>query len=77
MPIATTIANSDSVLIEKPNSHSPRHPPASAIGTTIAGITVARQLCRKMNITRKTSSIASTSVRMTLSIEVEMNGVVS
>ncbi len=37
---------------------------------------MARQFCRKRNITRKTRIIASTSVWMTLSTEAVMNGVV-
>ena len=48
MPIASTMANSVSVLIEKPNSHSPAKVPISEIGTATIGISVARQLCRKM-----------------------------
>ena len=43
MPIANTIPNSESTLIEKPNIQSPRQAPASAIGTTSVGIKVARQ----------------------------------
>ena len=77
MPIASTMPNSVSTLIEKPNSHSPRHAPASAIGTTMVGISVARQFCRNRNMTRNTSAIASTSVLTTSSIEMRMNGVES
>ena len=35
--------------------------PSSTTGTAIAGISTARQLCRKTNITRMTSRIASNS----------------
>ena len=42
MPIASTIANSVSVLIEKPNSHSPAKVPISDTGTAIIGMKVAR-----------------------------------
>src|SRR3954466_3176452 len=65
MPIAMTIANSVSTLIEKPSSQRPRQAPASAIGTTIVGMSVARQFWRKTNITRKTRIIASISVSTT------------
>ena len=46
-------------------------------GTASIGISVARQLCRKMNTTSVTSSIASTSVVTTSLIEAVTNGVVS
>ena len=36
--------------------------PSSTTGTAMTGISVARQLCRKTNITRTTSRIASISV---------------
>ena len=36
--------------------------PTSETGTVSSGISVARQLCRKMNTTRITSTIASNSV---------------
>jgi len=35
-------------LIEKPNSHRPAKVPISEIGTATIGISVARQLCRKI-----------------------------
>ena len=77
MPIAITIANSVSTLIEKPSSQRPRHAPASAIGTTIVGISVARQFWRKRNMTRKTRIIASISVSTTDSTDARTNGVES
>src|SRR6266850_35391 len=46
-PIASTKANSDSVLIEKPNKGNTANVPTSDTGTAIIGISVARQLCRK------------------------------
>ena len=77
MPMAMTIANSVSTLIEKPSSQSPRHAPASAIGTTIVGMRVARQFWRKTYITRNTRIIASTSVSTTDSTDAFTNGVES
>ena len=64
------------MLIEKPKASRPIQAPPKAIGTTIAGISVARQFWRNRNITRKTRIIASTSVWITLSTEAVMNGVV-
>src|SRR5262245_26435197 len=46
-------------------------------GTAITGISVARQVCRKMNITITTSAIASISVLTTSSIDSRMNFVLS
>jgi len=69
--------NNVSTLIEKPSAHRPRQAPASAMGTTMVGISVARQFCRNRNITRNTSTIASSSVLTTSSTEMRMNGVVS
>ena len=48
-----------------------------ATGTASIGISVARQLWRKMKTTRVTSTMASNSVFTTSSIEAVMNGVVS
>src|SRR5215218_5204762 len=77
MPIAITIANSVSTFIEKPSSQRPRQAPARAIGTTIVGMSVARQFWRKTYITRKTRSIASISVSTTDSTDARTNGVES
>src|SRR3954470_8708312 len=77
MPIAMTMANSVSTLIEKPSSQSPRHAPESAIGTTIVGMSVARQFCRNKNITMKTRIIASISVSTTECTDAVTNGVES
>ena len=71
------MANSVSVLIEKPNSASTPKVPSSTTGTAIAGISVARQLCRKTNMTRMTSPIASASVQITSLIDSLMNAVES
>jgi hypothetical protein len=43
--------------------------PKSTTGTAIVGISVARQFWRNRNITRKTSTIASTRVWTTCSTE--------
>jgi hypothetical protein len=51
--------------------------PSSATGITSVGIIVARRFCRKISITKNTSTIASTSVRITSTIDAVINGVVS
>ncbi len=69
MPIASTMPNRLSWLIVKPIAYMPRNVPSSAIGITSVGISVARKFCRKISITRNTSTIASASVLTTSSIE--------
>ena len=76
-PIASTMPNMVSVLIEKPNAASTPKVPSSTTGTAIVGISVARKFCRNRNITRKTRTIASISVFTTSSIEICTKGVVS
>ncbi len=61
-PIASTSANSDSVLIEKPSIGKNANTPTSDTGTVSSGISVARQLCKKMKTTSTTRPIASSSV---------------
>src|SRR5580658_2396244 len=61
-PMANTSPNRESVLIEKPNSGKKTNVPTKATGTANIGISVARQLCRKMYTTRITSTIAISSV---------------
>ena len=51
--------------------------PSSTTGIAIAGISVARQLCRNTNITMTTRIIASISVFTTSSIDSLMKSVVS
>src|SRR5260370_34227592 len=46
-PIAKTSQNSDSVLMEKPNSGKNIKEPINETGTTNDGMKVARQQCRK------------------------------
>ena len=65
MPVASTIANSVSVLIVKPKSSRPAKAPISDTGTAMIGISVARQLCRNTNTTSSTSVAASSSVMIT------------
>ena len=54
MPVASTIANRVSVLIEKPNAYRPANDPMSEMGTAMLGITVAGTLRRKTKITATT-----------------------
>jgi hypothetical protein len=58
-PIASTIANMVSMLIEKPSIASTPKVPSSTTGTAMVGISVARKFCRNRYITRNTSTIAS------------------
>src|SRR5882724_7937725 len=76
-PMARTIPNMVSVLIEKPVSESTAKVPSRITGTAMVGISVARMFCRKRYITRKTKTIASINVLTTSSIEILTNGVVS
>ena len=77
MPIASTMPNSVSWLIVKPMIHMPRNVPSSATGITSVGMIVARKFCRKISMTRKTSTIASISVLTTSLIEIFTNVVES
>ena len=65
MPIASVMAKSVSVLMEKPQSQSPAVQPMSDTGTEIIGISVARQDCRNRNTTASTRRIASPIVVIT------------
>ena len=77
MPMASTMANSVSVLIEKPNSCSPAKVPISDTGTASIGMSVARQLCRNTNTTASTMKAASTMVTSTSLIDADTKIVVS
>ena len=77
MPVARTIANSVSVLIENPNAYRPANDPMSEIGTAIKGMRVARQLYRKTNTTASTRSAAMKRVWITSLIEACTKRVVS
>ena len=69
MPVASTMPNSVSVLIEKPSSFTKANVPTSETGIVIAGMIVLRQFCRNRNITATTSAIASASVIITSMID--------
>ena len=70
MPIARTIANRVSWLMVKPMIDMPRNVPSNATGITRVGMMVARMFCRKISITRNTSTSASPRVFTTSSIEI-------
>ena len=76
-PIDSAMPNMVSVLIEKPKAARMPNVPSNTTGTAMVGISVARAFCRNRNITRNTSTTASTSVFTTSWIEVRTNGVVS
>ena len=61
-PVASTIAKSVSVLIEKPNSLTKVKVPISDTGIVAVGISVARQSPRNRNITSTTRMMAPPSV---------------
>ena len=75
--MASTMASMVSVLMVKPSSAMIPKVPSRTIGTASVGISVARQLCRKIYMTTKTSTMASISVLTTSSIEIVTKGVVS
>ena len=58
-PIASTIASSVSVLIEKPNAYISANAPIRQTGIVTSGISVARSERRKKKITSTTSTTAS------------------
>ncbi len=76
-PMARTIANMVSILMEKPKKSRTAKVPRSTTGTAIVGISVARRLPRKSHITRKTRKIAMMRVLTTSSMDTLMKGVVS
>jgi hypothetical protein len=75
-PMASTIANMVSVLIEYPNAASTPNVPISTTGTAMVGISVARQFCRNRYITTTTSTMASIRVITTSLIDTVTKGVV-
>src|SRR5262245_53317081 len=77
MPIASTRPNIDRLFSEKPNIDMPANVPTSDTGTATIGITVVRQSCRKISVTRNTSTNASNSVCTTPLIDSSTNTVVS
>src|SRR6185436_6090030 len=69
IPIASTMPNSVSILIEKPNICMAANVPINDTGTASIGMTVARQFCKKISTTKNTRIIASISVLTTSLIE--------
>ncbi len=68
-PMASTIANMVSMLMVNPKSPRMANVPRMTTGTAIVGISVARMLPRKSSMTKKTSTIAITSVLITSLME--------
>ena len=68
-PIASTIAKSVNVFIEKSIKMNAAKVPIRDTGTAKSGINVARQLCKKTKITTTTKINASTKVCATSSID--------
>ena len=69
MPVARTMPNSVSVLMEKPISLMNANVPTSETGIVIVGMIVLRQSCRNRNITSTTRPMASSRVMTTSRIE--------
>ncbi len=76
-PMANTMANMVSMLMEKPNNQSTPKVPRMTTGTAMVGMRVALKLPKKRNITRKTSRIASSRVFITSLMATLTKGVVS
>ncbi len=76
-PMASTMANMVSMLMENPNSPRTAKVPRITTGTAMVGIRVARRFPMKRYMTRKTSRMASKSVFTTSSMATLTNGVVS
>ena len=77
MPIASTSPNRVRLLSEKPSRAITAKVPISDTGTSIMGISVARQSCRNTSTTMKTRTNASKSVLYTSWTDSSMNTVVS
>ncbi len=73
-PMASTMPNIVSMLMFRPATESVANVPSSTTGTAIAGMSVARQLCRNRKITTTTSAMPSSSVMTTPRIACSMNG---
>jgi hypothetical protein len=76
MPRASTSPNNVKRLIENPRRYIPAKVPMRETGTPTTGISVARQLCRKMKTTATTSKIAAAKVFSTSSMETSTKRVV-
>jgi hypothetical protein len=57
-PMAITMENMVSILMEYPNAPSAAQVPRSTTGTAMVGISVARMFPMKSHMTRNTSTIA-------------------
>jgi len=76
-PMASTMANMVSMLMENPKMPSTANVPRMTTGTAMVGIRVARMLPKNTYITRKTRKIASMSVLTTSLMATRTKGVVS
>ena len=76
-PMASTMANMVSMLMENPNNPRTAKVPRITTGTARVGISVARMFPRKRYITRKTRRIASNRVQTTSLMATFTKGVVS
>ena len=77
MPMANTSPNRVRVFRLKPIAAMTAKVPMMATGTAVSGISVERQLCRKISTTTATRRMASRSVLNTSMIDSATNGVVS
>lgn len=77
MPIASTSASRETVLMEKPSASMIAKVPTSATGTETSGIKVARTLPRKRKTTTITRAKASKSVCSTSAMLAETKEVES
>ncbi len=76
-PIASTMPSRLSMFSEKPSSCITISVAISDTGMAITGMSVVRQLCRKMKTTKITRISASTNVTITSCIEADTKRVVS
>ena len=76
-PMASTMANMVSMLMEKPKTPRAANVPRMTTGTAIVGMRVARMLPMNRYMTRNTSPIASKSVLNTSLMATRTKGVVS
>ena len=76
-PMASTMANIVSMLIEKPKSASTPKVPRSTTGTAMVGMSVARMFPMNRYMTRNTRTMASMRVFTTSPMATLTNGVVS
>ena len=77
MAMASIRPNRVRVFIENPRSCITASVPISDTGMVRQGMSVARQFCRKRNITSTTSTVVSTKVYSTSCIELRTTSVVS